>query len=200
MGGVLRPLRMLLSALALAGLAGCVHMTAPGYQPGVSNTEALLRSPGQKIAVEDFVAAPDVNDTGLSVRGSPLTAPRDGKFSTYLHDAAVRELATAGRYDAASPVRLSAILMRNDLDSGAAKGHAVLSARFVVARDGARVYDRPVQVQHDWDSSFVGAIAIPAAVDNYVAAVQKLLGRLFDDPAFVRATGTPATAAAAGTR
>lgn len=199
MRGAYHALRAGFACLVLAALTGCVHMTAPGYQPGVANTEALQRSPGQKIAVEDFIAAPDAHDKGLSVRGSPLSAPGDGKFSTYLHDAAVRELATAGRYDAASPVRLSAILTRNDLDAGIGKGHAVLSARFVVARDGARVYDRPVQVQHDWDSSFIGAIAIPAAVDNYAAAVQKLLARLFDDPDFVRATGTPATAAADGT-
>lgn len=200
MRGFPRPLQGVLLTLALVGASGCVHMTAPGYQPGVANTEALQRNPGQKIAVEDFEALPDAHDKGISVRGSPLSAPGDGKFSTYLHDAAVRELSTAGRYDAASPVRLSAILTRNDLDAGIGTGHAVLSARFVVARNGTRVYDRPVQVQHDWDSSFIGAIAIPAAVDNYVAAVQKLLARLFADPEFIRATGAAAAPAPAGTR
>ena len=35
---------------------------------------------------------------------------------------------------------------------------------------------------------FIGAIAIPAAVQGYAATVQVLLGELFADPAFKQAT------------
>ncbi|NLA68351.1 MAG: hypothetical protein GX856_08945 [Gammaproteobacteria bacterium] len=55
-------------------------------------------------------------------------------------------------------------------------------------RDGEVVYDRTLRVDHEWDSSFLGAIAIPTAFDNYAAAVQKLLQALFTDPGFVAAT------------
>lgn len=195
MRGLVRPLQGILLALALSGIAGCVHMTAPGYQPGVANTETLQRNPGTKLAVDGFSAGPEAHDAGLSVRGSPLTAGGDGRFSGYLHDAAVKELETARRFDAAAPLHLSGQLLRNDLHADIGTGHAVMAARFVVARGGATVYDKPVQVQHQWESSFVGAIAIPAAVDNYLATVQKLLGALFADPDFVRATSDPSQAA-----
>jgi hypothetical protein len=188
----MRLLRGGVVAIALLCLAGCVHMTAPGYQPGVANTETLLRTPGAKIAVDAFSASDASVDGTLSIRGSGLAAG-DGHFSTYLHDAAVQELRTAGRLDTDSPVRLSGQLTRNELDSGASMGHSIVAARFVVMRNGSTVYDKPVQIQHDWESSFIGAIAIPAAVDNYVASVQLLLGRLFEDPDFVRATAPAET-------
>lgn len=39
-----------------------------------------------------------------------------------------------------------------------------------------------------------GAVAIPAAMRNYAAAVQKLLGELFGDPEFKKAVGDQAPA------
>lgn len=41
-----------------------------------------------------------------------------------------------------------------------------------------------LSVRHEWESSFLGAIAIPNAVANYAPAVQKLLAELLADPAF----------------
>ena len=54
--------------------------------------------------------------------------------------------------------------------------------------DGVVVYDKTHNVVHEWESSFIGALAIPAAMQGYAAAVQKLTGQLFADPAFVQAT------------
>jgi hypothetical protein len=179
-----------LTALLAACLAasGCVSMPAPAYQPSISNTEVLLHGKAP-LAVETMDAANGVSNKSLSVRGSSLKGGSDGTFSTYLQEALVAELKTAGRYGPDSSTRIDGTLVKNQLDGGAIKtGTAVVGARFVVTRSGSAVYDKTMEAQHTWDSSFIGAIAIPAAMENYAAAVQKLIGKLFGDPDFVKAT------------
>ena len=167
---------------------GCAHMQLPAYPPGNDSSTRLLQGSG-KIAVEPFSAAPGIRDQGLSVRGSPVDGAADGRFSTYVHDALVSELDTAHRFDPASPVRISGELTRNTLDgSGVSKGTARVGVRFTVTRNGQPVYTRDIDVSHEWESSFIGMIAIPAAVQNYVTTVQKLLGKLISDEEFTRAT------------
>ena len=182
---------MLLTACLLA--TGCVSMPAPAYQPGISNTEVLLRGKGN-LAVEPFGAAKGVNNKSLSVRGSSLQGGSDGTFSTYLQEALVAELKTAGRYSAGSDTKVSGTLVKNKLDGGGVKtGTAVVGAHFVVTRSGSHVYDKTLEAEHTWDSSFIGAIAIPAAMENYAAAVQKLIGKLSSDVEFINATQDAAT-------
>ena len=177
---------MLLAVCLLA--SGCVSMPAPAYQPSISNTEALLHGKSS-FAIETMDAANGVNNKSLSVRGSSLKGGSDGTFSTYLQEALVAELKTAGRYGPDSSTRIDGTLVKNELDGGAIKtGTAVVGAHFVVTRSGSAVYDKTLEAQHTWDSSFIGAIAIPAAMENYAAAVQKLIGKLFGDPDFVKAT------------
>ena len=66
--------------------------------------------------------------------------------------------------------------MSDDLDaSGISIGEADLSARFYVDKQGRQVYDKIHSMQHEWDSSFAAAIAIPRAIDNYSIAMQKLI-------------------------
>jgi hypothetical protein len=45
-------------------------------------------------------------------------------------------------------------------------------------------YKKVHKAHHEWPSSFAGAIAIPAAQQNYHVVVQKLLASLFADPEF----------------
>jgi hypothetical protein len=179
----------LATLLAICLLAsGCVSMPAPAYQPSISNTEVLLHGKSS-LAVEAMDAANGVDNKSLSVRGSSLKGGSDGTFSTYLQEALVAELKTAGRYGPDSSTRIDGTLIKNQLDGGAVKtGTAVVGAHFVVTQSGAAVYDKTLEAQHTWDSSFIGAIAIPAAMENYAAAVQKLIGKLFGDPDFVKAT------------
>lgn len=177
--------------LILGGMAallvGCVTMPATTYQPSIDNTQALLRDGKSRLAVDAFAVAKDVDNKSLSVRGSQLTGGSDGTFSTYLRDAIQAELQTAGRYDAASATRISGTLTGNELDgSGVSTGHAKVSARFVVMRQQTKVYDKELTATHQWDSSFIGAIAIPAAMQNYTTTVQKLIGLLLADPDFVK--------------
>jgi hypothetical protein len=184
-----RVLRHGAAVATLLALTACVHSPAPQYQSGVANLQ-VLRAGTTKIAVDDIATAERVEDGRLVMRGNSMTgAGSDGTFSTYLQQALESELRTAGRFDPAAGLRLSGTLTANRLHAdGASTGRATVAARFVVTRDGKVVYDAVQTAGHEWESSFMGAIAIPAAMQGYVATVQKLVGQLFADPAFVEAT------------
>ncbi|WP_199100994.1 hypothetical protein, partial [Dyella sp. ASV21] len=159
------------------------------YKPPIANTESLLKHQGDKLDVGQVVAESGVPNTRLAVRASALegTGP-DHTFSAYLQEALVSELQAAGRLDHHAATRIDATLTRNELDSsGFSKGMANLGARFVVIRDGHPIYDKTLTAEHEWESSFLGGVAIPAAIQNYPVVVQKLVGKLFLDPDFIKA-------------
>ncbi|OOG58368.1 hypothetical protein [Rhodanobacter sp. C03] len=178
--------------LLLLGLVtGCASIAAPTYQPSVDTTQVLLEHREARLAVGPFVASVGVPNTGLSVRGNQLSAGgSDGTFSDYLRNALITELKTAGRFDQQSQMRIEGVLANNALDAGAATGSATVAAHFVVTKASVNIYDKTLTVTHTWDSSFMGAIAIPSAVQNYAGAIQKLVFKLVTDPDFVRVTTT----------
>ena len=64
-------------------------------------------------------------------------------------------------------------------------GTASVGGEFSLAKNGAVVFKKSFVAKHQWESSFIGAVAIPAAIDNYSTTVQKLLGELLSDPDFI---------------
>lgn len=185
---------LLACSLALSScllLAGCLSVPSAPYQAGVQNSGKLLAGHYKPMRAGKFDAAVGVEDRAINVRGAnTLTSgARDGTFSGYLREALEAELATAGLLDHQAPVTISGTLLQNRVDAGSARSaSAVVGARFVVERNGQVVYDRVLTARHAWDSSFMAAIAVPTAFQNHAAAIQKLLGQLFADPDFERAT------------
>jgi hypothetical protein len=49
------------------------------------------------------------------------------------------------------------------------------------------VFDRELTVQSSWESSFMGAVAVPAAMNQYQALYKMLVAKLVDDPEFRKA-------------
>ena len=180
--------------LIAIALAGCVSPPAPKYQAAIANTELLIKQ-STKLAAGDFTAAAGVSNRSLGMRGSQLNGGSDGTFSTYLHDALTTELQTAARYDPSSELRISGVLTRNELNTGIKTGSATVGGEFSLTRGNTVCFKKTLVAEHQWESSFIGAVAIPAAIDNYSTTVQKLLGELFSDPDFTAALqpmgGTP---------
>lgn len=175
-------------AVTLLMLAACVSVPAPTYQPSVDLSQALLEPGYTGMAVGEFTAGDGVENASLGMRGSRLKGGSDGTYSGYLREALITELTAAGHHDARSGIRISGTLTRNELDAAGVKvGKAALGARFVVTRDGNVVYDKDLETEHEWQSSFMGAVAIPAAISNYSIAVQKLLSAFLEDPDFLAA-------------
>ena len=185
----MRP-RLLLARPLVAALAAGGHTPAPASPAGVDNLSVLRADPATPMAVADFDADPKLDDGRLrGLRGSSMTGASDGLFSTYLQQAFEAELRQAGRLDPDADLQLHGTLVHNKLDaSSGSYGRASVGARFVLRRKGEVVFDKVVKADDQWESSFIGAIAIPAGMQGYVATVQKLVGTVFADPDFVAAS------------
>lgn len=158
----------------------------------MGNTELLLQG-RSGIRVGDFDAAAGVENEQLRARGASISGGKDGLYSNYLRDAVSTELETAGRLQPDSATTVEGTLLRNELNAGGVKtADAVVAARFRVKHGDETVYEQTLTAEHRWESSFMGPIAVPAALQNYVATVQKLLGQLFADPRFRDAAAGPA--------
>lgn len=175
--------------LMLIAISGCTT-TAPPYTVSVPNIQKLRDVGSSKITVTkvDLPAKNQEKLNSISLRGSTLLSPYDGSYAKYLREALRMEFYEAGRLAENSNIELSGVLMQNDIDStGFSIGTSILEAKFMVLRNNELKYDKIITSNHQWESSFAGAIAIPAAVNNYQTSVQKLLDLLYSDKAFQEA-------------
>lgn len=185
----LRIALLAIAACSAALLTGCATpMGAP--QPTLDNTARLRAVPLQKAGLGTFTVdskKPASLDQSVSMRGSTLHSPVDGSFAQYLKETLRTELDAAGLYDPASPAVIAGTLIDTDVDAAIGTGTAKLRARFVVTRNGATTFDKVLTASSRWESSFIGAVAIPLAASKYQELYRKLAGQLFSDPAFRRA-------------
>lgn len=187
---MLRPLR-LLAILAIALLASACSTPLPPYSPSVANADITTKL-AAPLAVGRFGYAPgrEAELNNVSGRGMSFESPVERSIAAYYAAAAVSELKAGGKYDASAPRVLTGVLEKNHLDaSGTSQNESALAVRFKLSQGSETLYDRQVAAERKWESSFMGAIAIPLAASNYIATLQKLLGNLFQDPDFIRATG-----------
>jgi hypothetical protein len=183
--------RHILVLLAASVLAGCATGPIGAHQPSMAIVQSLRQSNMAPASVGEFVPAATLKagrDQSVSVRGSSVKSPSANSFAAYLKDALIQDLRAAGKYDAAAGTAISGQLTQNDLNAGGiSKADATVAAKFVVTRNGTSVYDKLISVAHEWDSSFVGAIAIPEAINQYTQMYTRLLDKLFADEEFRKA-------------
>lgn len=181
-----RPLGILLLA-ASALLTGCAQIKLGAPVATVENIQKAKAIGLQPVALGTFGVDKGRDaklDSGISVRTNDVSSPVDGSFSKYLKESLSVELRAAGLLDPKAETTIEGHLTDNQLDAAIGQGKGSLGARFVVMRAGRALYDKEQRVSSTWESSFVGAIAIPAAVNEYTALYRKLVARLFDDPEF----------------
>lgn len=179
----------LLGAFALAILSVGCAMQAPPYSPLVDHAELLRKTAPAGIALGSFsVQAGAVGATGIGLRGNTMSSPVGSDYAAYLADALQRELTLAGKLDPKSRIVVSGVLLKNDISAGGMSTNSgEIEASFAVVADGQERYRRTLRAEASWDSSFIGAVAIPKAQAQYPLLVQKLLGQLFSDAAFAAA-------------
>ena len=168
-------------SVAIGLMSGCA-MQAPPYQPSIDNVQVLQRAKVRAVSLGEVTAkAGAVGATEINVRASTMTSPVGSSFASYLGDALKQELEMANSLDPKSTLQISGTLLGSDIDTavGTATGYA--EARFVVKQDGQIRFDKVKRGEHQWESSFVGAIAIPAAQLNYPTVLQHLLASLYSD-------------------
>ena len=167
--------------------AGC-SVVAPQYSPAPVNAQVLKNGGDSKVAVGEIKADAGLDSaTSIGLRANSMK-PQQGSYAAYLADALKQELSFANRYAADAHVEVGGVLIKNTIDVGGfSTATGDLQARFIVTRNGTVVYDQVQSTHGQWDSAFAAAIAIPNAQIQYPVLVQKLLGALFADPAFIAA-------------
>ncbi|WP_395792407.1 hypothetical protein [Aquimonas sp.] len=175
---------IVVSALALSA---CASVPAVQYQTSL-NASVVLGA-GEPARGGSASAAKGVNDRTVGMRGAAMeSSSPERTFSSFIRDAVIAELKAAGRYSDEAPRQVSVELLKHDVSmAGIKTGHATLTARFRIEDKGAVRFDRVIEVRHEWESSFIGAVAIRAGLDNYPTAVQRLIEQLFVDPEFQQA-------------
>ena len=174
----------LVLALCLATfLTGCMTMQTPPYVAEIESYEQLQGQNLRQVSVNDF----DVSSVGnrISIRGTPLASSVNDSFGTYLKGALEEEFHRAGLLSKNASCVISGTLLENDINAAGfstATGH--LSSRVVVQDKGKVLYDKVVSAAHQWDSSFVGGVAIRRARDNYPFIVRSFIKNLFGDADF----------------
>jgi hypothetical protein len=175
--------------IASALLTGCAGV-APPYAPSIDNVQAL-KSAGaaSPLKTGTFGVTPGMSGaTTISLRGSTIASPVGNNFGDYLASALQQELDLAKLYNAQSDIEISGTLITNNIDAGGIiTNGGQIEARFLVKSQGKLVFDKVKRIERKWDSSFVGAIAIPLATNNYTFMVQSLVSSLVSDPDFVKA-------------
>lgn len=178
-------LKLLSATLFLAMLSGCAGV-APTYQATNDNVRALMALNGKSVAVGTFVSA-DPSLDSLAIRATKFSAPNGKGFAEYMKQALVAELISGQHYAESSPTVVTATLVENVIDTMSSQGHVHVAVRYVVTRDGVQQYDKVVRGDATFESSFIGAVAIPLAWQNYAEATKKMLNNLFSDPDFQKA-------------
>jgi hypothetical protein len=174
--------------LLIAALTGCATQ-APPYAPTVDNADTLKQRNVPPMKLGSFTVQPGATGaTSIGLRGNPMQSPVGADFAAYLADALRKELVLAGKLDPASGTEVAGQLLKNDIAAaGIVTNSGEIEARFIVSRAGQVRYDQVLRAEMSWDSSLMGAIAIPKAVQTYPLLVQKLLATLFADSRFLAA-------------
>jgi hypothetical protein len=183
----------LLAAAAL--LPGCATVKLGAPAPRLESLQRLREARIGPLAVGSFQRAATLKpaaDRSVSARGSTVSSPVGDSFAAYLRESLITQLRAAGLLDAAAPQLVTGELTRSELhESLAGTSTAVLAAHFRVLRGDAVRYEREQSVTAQWDSSFLGAVAIPRAFDEYGDLYRKLVEQLLRDPDFAAACREP---------
>lgn len=178
--------RLALSAAVLF-LSACAQVTLPPPVASAENVAKLKAANLAPAAAGNFTLAAgkpaEMDQRQGGLRGSSVS-PSNGSFARHLRDTLVAELVAAGLHDDKSQIRIDAELVESALDAAIGTGTGSLGARFVVTRAGKKVFDKVVRVDARWESSFVGAVALPEAINRYGSFYKGLIGKLVDDAEF----------------
>lgn len=177
-------LRRTLVVLAPVLATGCA-LQAPSYQPSIDNVEILKKTASPAALGSFTVQAGGAGVTAIGLRGSSMGSPVGADYAAYLANALSQELQLAGKLDPKSKVVITGLLLKNDIAAGGISTNSgEIEAQFTVINNGQERYRATHRAEMTWESSFVGAIAIPKAQQQYPLLVQKLLGQLMADTRF----------------
>ena len=170
--------RLSILLLLSISLTGCASITMPPPTASTSTLEKLRAANLAPSSVGKFKLAPGLNPqmdkTVTGLRGSSIQGA-NGSFSQQLREVIIAELKAAGLYDEQSQIQIEGQLSDSHVDAAIGTGTAKLAAIFTVNKAGKKVFEKTVSVDSRWESSFIGAIAIPEAINQAYGAASRAL-------------------------
>ena len=154
-------------------ITGCTTKGAM-YSPNLESVSKLQEQELKKVRIEHAKNTPIIYEIPLGRGTNQMSSPYV-TYQAYLEKALSTNLELAGLSSDQSNIHIKAILIENELDTGMAVGSAKLSANFQIISNDQMVFNETLGIKHEWESHFVGAVAMPRTVDNYVSAMQKLI-------------------------
>jgi hypothetical protein len=181
-------IKMFLLVLLSSVILSACSTPAPNYSISIPSVQKIKLSGAEPTSVGEFTSqSSSANNETISIRGNPMVSPK-GTFAGYVQNALITELTEAKIFDPKSATKISATLIKNDISAaGFITASGEIEARFVVSRGTTMVFDKIKRATIQWDSSFLGAVAIPRAQENYPKLVTALLNELYADDAFFTA-------------
>lgn len=170
-------------------VAGCAQ-SLPNHEPTMQSLRVLRGSTLPAMQVGQFALAPGKPasmDRSVTLRSVTIHSPDGNSFAQYLGKTVETDLRAAGKLDPRSPFVIKGLLTDSGAGAGIGTGEASLAATFSVLKDDREIFHKDISVSAQWDSSFIGAVAIPAAINQYFALYEKLASQFFADKDFVAA-------------
>ena len=189
----MKPASLALVALMGLAAAGCANVAMPAPQPSLPTIRALRDGDLPALKVADFSLAPGMSQSSYSsvtIRSVVLSPPGGGDLAAYLQHTLEADLRAGGKLDDKSALGVSGILTKSDVSSAIGTGSGSLAAKFSLRKADKVVFEKDFSVSDQWDSSFIGAEAIPDAMNHYTALYDKLVQKLLTDTDFEAAAKT----------
>lgn len=176
----------IISIVVLCLFVTACSIQAPPYEVSIENVQIIKKAKVDKVNVGNITSSNKLNS--ISLRGSGMYSPVNKSYGSYLSKALEDELKLANLWSGVSATIITGEMLTNDIDvSGFSTGTGKASAKFVVTRNNQVIFNKVIEANHQFESSFMGAIAIPNGQMNYVNLVQKLIKNLFKDKDFILA-------------
>jgi hypothetical protein len=164
-------------------LVGCT-LPGPRYEPSFDNVQ-VLKQANSKVSAVELTGAKKTG--GVSIRGSTIKSPYGKDLIHYIQTALQGELEKAGLLASDGTKKITGVILTNKIDCAISTAFGEMKGTFSVAQGDKTLYQGTVEIKEQWESSFVGAIAIPRCAEMYPKIVQKFLNKLYSDPAFIAA-------------
>ena len=175
---------LLVLTILILSISGC-SIKGHKYKADFNSINELKDANLKSMTIQKDTLNHDKNEK-ISLRAMNMTSPYGGSFSKYLEISLEEQLKQSSLYDNNSIIKISATLLKNDINiNGFSIGEANLSAQFIVTINNTKEYQKIHKIYYEWDSSFIGQIAIENALNNYPIAMQKLINKFMQDKEFI---------------
>lgn len=174
-------MKRIIVAVFVLVLSACSYIP-PRYSISEDNTMELKKLGADNINVGAFTATAEFDDN-CSITAGVVGKPDITGFQGYIKKAFIKELQQAGLFDDKAPkITLTGVVEK--LSFSSRRDVYTSSWNITVRLNSSNGKSVRVSVQHDFDAGAGSQADCQIIADNYMPAVQKILGKLISSPEF----------------